>query len=224
MSKANITLEQYKKRMEEDDGWAPGWEAIEEAFQKMYPNQNPAHYGTHLEKRAMFGGNQYLDGYSVYESAKGYKHLLTYGMSNLYTDEAAYGEEWSGWGYEMTIKLKEETVENCFWAMDMLSNLAYYTNTHQRFFEPFQYISGNGSSIHKEMPSDITALVIVEDSEIQAKDTVHGKVMFLQLVGITEKELIKIKQEPSCVEALVEKMREDNPDLVTDMQRTHSYL
>ncbi len=39
---------------------------------------------------AGFGGNEYLDGYSVYTSPKGYKHLVTYGMTVLYADEEAF--------------------------------------------------------------------------------------------------------------------------------------
>lgn len=77
--------------------------------------------------RAIFGGNNYLDGYSVYDSPRGYKHLVTFGMTELYADEEKLGGEWNGWGYEMTIKLAEQTAEDCKWAIDMLSNLALIT-------------------------------------------------------------------------------------------------
>ena len=56
-------------------------------------------------------------------------------MSELYTNEEAFGGEYSRWGYEMTIKLKENSAEDCLWALDMLSNLARYTYTTERFFE-----------------------------------------------------------------------------------------
>ena len=46
---------------------------------------------------------------------------MTYGMSNLYADEEAFGAEYSGFGYEMTIRLKEERAEDCLWAMDMIA-------------------------------------------------------------------------------------------------------
>ena len=42
-------------------------------------------------------------------------------MSNLYADEEAFGAEYSGFGYEMTIRLKEERAEDCLWAMDMIA-------------------------------------------------------------------------------------------------------
>ena len=37
-----MTKEEYIKRMNEEDDWAPGWDAIEEEFERLYPGQNPA--------------------------------------------------------------------------------------------------------------------------------------------------------------------------------------
>lgn len=68
--------------MEEDEDWAPGWDIIDNEFERLYPNQVPIHYGTNMSSRAMFGGNNYLDGYSIYTSPKGYKHIVTYGMTS----------------------------------------------------------------------------------------------------------------------------------------------
>ncbi|MFC3803875.1 suppressor of fused domain protein [Cohnella sp. GCM10012308] len=213
------------KRASAQDDWAPGWDAIDEAFEKkLYPGQTPAHYGTEIHKRALFGGDAYLDGYSIYHSPNGYKHILTYGMTELYVEEQSFGGEWSRWGYEMTFKLKEESVEQCLWAIDMLSNLARYTYTREAIFEPFQYISGNGSSIHVGVESAITALIVVSDTEAEGIDTVHGKVDFIQLVGITQRELEALKADSAQIHRLVENMKKDNPFMVTDMNRTRSYL
>lgn len=57
-----MTLEEFKKKYESDPEWAPGWDAIDEAFDKIYPGQKPAHFGTDLMARASLGGNSYLDG------------------------------------------------------------------------------------------------------------------------------------------------------------------
>ena len=81
----------------------------------------------------MMGGDEYLDGYSIYTSPNGYKHLVTYGMSELYANEEAQENEFSKWGYEMTIKLPVETSEECQWAISMMSNLARYTFTQERW-------------------------------------------------------------------------------------------
>ena len=86
-----MTKEEFKKRVDEDPEWAPGWDAIDEAFEKVYPGQEPSHYATNMISRAMFGGDEYLDGYSVYDSEKGYKHMVTFGMTELYANEDLLG-------------------------------------------------------------------------------------------------------------------------------------
>lgn len=219
-----MTLEDYRKYASENEEWSPGWLAIDEVFDKLYPNQKPAHYGTLLPSRSIFGGDEYLDGLSIYQSPNGYRHLLTYGMTELYTNEEAFGGEWSGWGYEMTIKLKENSIEDCKWAINMLSNLARYTYTRKKIFEPKQYVAGNGTSIHVGVESQITALLVINDTEAEGIDTVHGRVDFLQLIGITQRELEAIKENHDNIEVLLHDMKKDNPNLVTDMKRTFSYL
>lgn len=219
-----MTVEEFRERLETEEDWAPGWDAIEGAFECLYPGQDPYHYATNVAVRAIFGGDQYLDGYSIYTSPKGYKHIVTFGMTELYADEKALGEEWNKWGYEMTIKLKEEKPEDCLWALDMLANLARYTYTQERYFEPFQYIAGNGTSLHIGTDSQITALMTVYDTEAQTQDTIYGKTEFIQLVGITEQELNALKEDRENAKKLYELMKQDNPDLLTDMSRTKSYL
>ena len=199
-----MTREEYVARMNSEDDWAPGWDAVEEEFNRLYPGREPSHYGTEIHARAMFGGDNYLDGYSIYDSGKGYQHIVTFGMSELYTDEDAFGGEYSRWGYEMTIKLKEDRAEDCLWALDMLSNLARYTYTTERFFE--------------------AALIAVNDTSAQTLDTVHGKVEFIQFVGITETELNKIREDFDNLPILIKNMKKENPELITDMKRKKSYL
>ncbi|MGN1400983.1 MAG: suppressor of fused domain protein [Bacillus sp. (in: firmicutes)] len=219
-----MDLKQYKKQAVTQEDWAPGWDAIDEAFDKLYPNQSPAHYGTDIHKRAIFGGDQYLDGYSIYKSPNGYKHILTYGFSELYVNEESFGSEWSGWGFELTIKLKEHSNDDCLWVLNLLANLARYTFTQERFFEPMQFIAGNGNSLHSGVESSITALLIIKDTEAKSIETVHGKVDFLQLVGITQRELDVLKKDKTQALKLIENMKIDNPHLVTDMLRKNSYL
>lgn len=223
-----MTVEAYRAKMKAEEDWAPGWDAIDEAFDLLYPGQEPQHFGTLLTSRAMFGGEEYLDGYSVYESPNGYKHLLTYGMSELYTNEESFGGEWSKWGYEMTIKLKEETVEDCRWAISMLGNLARYTFTSKRFFEPYQYVGGDGSSLNLDKPElKISGLLILPDTEAEGRETVHGRLDFLQLVGLTANEVKMIQEDPAKpakAQELARRLKEDYPHLETDMYRTKEYL
>ena len=79
--------------------------------------------------------------------------------------------------------------------------------------------------MHMGVDSLITARLIVEDTEVKPQHSVYGKTEFMQLVGITESELQAILEDYTNVDKLIERMKADgNPELVTDMKRTKSYL
>ena len=144
-------------------------------------------------------------------------------MTELYADERAFGGAFSRWGYEMTFKIKAQTGEECLWAMDMLSNLARYTYASERWLEPFECIHG-GTPLHEGTDSKITSVITVADTAARSLDTVNGRVDFIQLVGITEEEYQAIQQDIGNIHKLIDLMKQDNPELVTDMDRTESYL
>lgn len=237
-----MDIKEYLHRAKNDDNFTPGWEAIDKAFESVYQQQKPRHYATNLKTRANLGGDQYLDGYSIYVSPNSYFHIVTYGMSELYANEESFGGAWSGWGYEMTFKIafSEQNLDsnglekidskNCLWALNTLSNLAYFTNTQNNHLENLQFIVGDGKSIDRITDSKITALIITYDTEIKSVNTLHGRLDFLQLVGITQKELEWIMQfqdmeeNKKKIQELIYKMQDDNPYLVTDMSRTKDYV
>lgn len=173
-----MTREEYAKRMKKHTDWAPGRDAIEAAFARRYPKTEPVCFESELHDRAAFGGDEYLDGFAVYDTGKGYQHIVTYGMSELYPSMAAFGAEYSKWGYEMTMKVRESYAETGTWALDLLAQLARYTYQTGNFFEPGAYIPGDGSSLHPELNSAITGLAIVSDSTVAPIETVHGRVAF----------------------------------------------
>ena len=70
-----MTKEEFLKKMKEDSEFSPGWQAIDDAFEAVYPKNSEEHFATTVQSRAMFGGDEYLDGFSVYTSPKGYKHI-----------------------------------------------------------------------------------------------------------------------------------------------------
>jgi hypothetical protein len=217
-----MTLDEYKAKIAEDESWTPGWLAIDSVFETLYPNQTPAHFGAPMPSRALFGGDVFLDGISIYDSPNGYKHIVTYGMTELYANEEYFGQEWSGWGYEMSFKLKAEDIAQCQWALDMLNNLARYTYQKERFFEPFQYLAGNGTSIQIGVESEITGLLLIEDTQAKGLDTPHGRVDFIQLVGITTHEVNAILENKITPQELAEQLQRNNPHMVTDMKRVYN--
>lgn len=219
-----MNRDEYLRRAQEQDDWAPGWEAVEAPFKALYPGQEPTHMATTMAARAMFGGDAYLDGASIYSSPRGYQHVVSFGMSTLYADPDAYGGEHSGWGYEMTAKVAVPTPADAVFAIDTMGHLARYTYTAKRWFEPYQSIAGSGEPIQEGTTSSLTALLVVPDTEVAGVDSVHGRLDFLQLVGITEAELAWVTQDPTAALARGRELADTlvasgNPMLVTDLGR-----
>ncbi|GAB3938643.1 hypothetical protein GCM10029976_053440 [Kribbella albertanoniae] len=225
-----MTKSEYLARAEAEDDWAPGWHAIDAVFDALYPGITPPHLAAPLQSRAIFGGEDYLDGCSIYPSPNGYQHLLTYGMSKLYVDEESFGGDFSGWGYEMTMKVRADRPDECHWAINSLGNLARYTYTSKNWFEPFQFLSGQGQPLRTDSDTLLTSYVLAPDTEVPGIDTVHGRVDFIQLVGITQRELDWVAGESNEGAAerakdLLRRIADDrNPQLVTDLSRSHSYV
>jgi len=221
-----MTKEEYLQRMQEEkEDFVPGWDAIDEACKKVYGDQKPAHYATAIQNRVIFGGNQYLDGYSIYVSPKGYRHIVTYGMSELYASPEAYGEDFSKWGYEMTMKIKADNDEDVMWAINLLNNMAHYVNDSENYFEEGDSIPSGGNPIKPGSGSLLSGgLLCVLDTEMPGVDTVHGRLDFIQLIGLTQKEFACIKENQDKVSELVDKMKADSPDLVIDLERTKEYV
>jgi len=213
-----MTLEQYKKEFSEDD--AVGWLEIDKEFDNLYPNQEPKHFAPPLPY--MLGGEDPLDGISYYESKKqeDHYHFITYGFSELYYNEEKVNGEFSKWGFELTFRLKPFDADNGnpTWVISMLQNIAKYVFKSGNWFEEFHYMPANGP-IRLETDTDITAIVFINDPEIEKKQTPHGEVSFLQIVGLTTQEYEDIKANPEIREELVNKLKENNPLLITDLNR-----
>ncbi len=215
-----MTKEEYSKLFTADD--AVGWLAIDKQLDSLYPGQEPRHYAPPLH--FMVGGEDPIDGTSIYDSEKQMKHLhlISYGMSQLYYDEEQAGKEFSKWGFEFTFRLKPfaEDEGDPGWAIRMMNNLARYVYKSERWFEPYHFVPANGP-IRLETATDIVGLAFVPDPELGVINTPHGEVTFLQMVGLTKKETERLLAKPqtSEVEKLIDEMREYNPLLITDLDR-----
>ena len=211
-----MTLEEYKKQFSEDD--AVGWLSIDKEFDRLYPNQEPKHFAPPIHY--MLGGPDPLDGISIYESTKqtNHFHYVTYGFSELYYDEEKVDGEFSKWGFELTFRLKpfSEDNETPTWVIPLLQNIAKYVFSSGNWFEELHYMPANGP-IRLDTETEITALLFVADPEIEKIQTPHGEVTFLQVVGITTAEFEALKENPETAEELVNKLKENNPLLITEL-------
>lgn len=216
-----MNIEEFRKRYQEDPHWKPGQEIINSALDAIYPQGPDDYLATMTTSKALFGGQEYLDAYALYYNDLGYKHLVTYGMTEQDYNEEYLGAEFNGWGYEMTIKLKnpkgqKEALES--WPIELLSSLARYTNETGNYFEPFEYIQLEHpirSTINPN--SEIGGLIIAEDPLLARRDTIYGSTSFLQLVGINQEDMEKILANPNRAYDLVHKIKKENPQMIIDL-------
>lgn len=217
-----MNLKEYKEQFEEED--AVGWLAIDQKVDEIYGGIQPRHYAPPLHY--ILGGKDPIDGTSIYDSEKQefHRHFISYGMSELYYNEEALGGEFSKWGFEFTFRLKPfaEDEEDPLWVIEVMNNLARYVYESQNWFEEYHFVPANGPvRTETKTPVTIVGLVFVLDPELDKINTPHGEISFLQMVGITEDELQRLKANPTTdeVKKLVDEMRKDNPLLITDLTR-----
>ncbi|MBP1592180.1 MAG: suppressor of fused domain protein, partial [Oscillospiraceae bacterium] len=193
-----------------------GWELIEREFLRIYPGQNnPLHFAAMIKWR--FGGNDPLDGISLYEG-KDYWHFVTFGLSELY-EKVSGNSELSGYGYEMTFKLKKDTYDDlnkeirC--VCQILQTLARITFKQGIVFGPNEFIrTGQTVGIDSKGESDIRGFICISDPSVYTIDTPNGKVAFIEMIGMTEDELLSLSTRDS-VKNIYSKLGSD----ITDYKR-----
>lgn len=209
-------------RMSDDEGAAPGWEAIDAALAALYGDQAPKHYGTLIGHR--FGGPDPLDGISAYRRAapRPHWHVVTYGFSDLYDKETADPER-SGYGFELSFRLADDALatagdeaEPPGWVIGFLQNLARYVFGSGNVFEAGHYMHLNGP-IALGHDTAIHSIAFARDPELPPIDTPNGRVEFLQVVGITldEEQAFKRWTTLRALDVLAPSL----PLFVTDLER-----
>jgi hypothetical protein len=217
-----MTLEEFKKQYSEDD--TLGWKAIDEQLATIYGEIEPRHYGPLCGLHFIAGGTDPIDGVSIYDTKNQefHRHLVSYGMSELYYDEEKVGNDFSKWGFEFTMRLApfHEDKGDPIWAIQIMNNLARYVYSSGNWFEENHFVSAKGP-IRLNTQTEITALIFTIDPELGKINTPYGEVTFLQIVGITAEEEKALGEAPTVgqIEDLVAKIKESNPLLITDLNR-----
>lgn len=218
-----MTQKEYKNLFDEDD--AVGWLEIDKVVEGIYGDQKPRHYAPPLHY--MVGGEDPLDGVSIYDSQKDmfHRHLVSYGMSELYYNEEAAGGEFSKWGFEFTFRLKpfDEDGDDPTWVVNLMNNLARYVIKSGKWFEEYHVIPANGPiRLNSTAEINIVGVAFVSDPELGKIQTPHGEVLFLQMVGLTANEMNRITSASSAydeVKKVLDEMKTTNPLMITDLLR-----
>ena len=188
-----------------------GWDAITKEAERVYPNQTDLkHYATIHPWR--FGGPDPLDGISIYDGGD-YYHFVTYGLSELY-EKVSDDKEWSGFGMEFTFKLKKDNYEKeedeIICICNILQIIAKITFTNSELFLPYQYLySGQTEGIDSKQKSNITGFITIPDTNFNTIESPNGKVEFVEFIGVTNDELLALKDKKITVKELYEKLGTD---------------
>lgn len=199
--------------MNENENTA-GWDAITEVFANLYEEDAPKHYGVLVSWQ--FGGNDPLDGISVYDGGD-YWHFVTYGLSELYEKESD-DMEYSGFGMEFTLKLKkncyedEESEIRCI--CGILQSVARITFNSGELFDTYEYLyTGQKEGMDSRQKSLITGFITIPDEMAGGEiNTPNGKVSFVEFIGVTDAELTKIKDKEMTVKELYDMLGTDFTD------------
>lgn len=202
------------EKQEENKPVMDGWNAIEDAFLTVYPGQiDHKHYGVLIPWS--LGGNDPLDGISIYDGGD-YWHFVTFGLSELYEKETD-DPEYSGYGMEFTLRLKKgcyEDEENELHGIcGIFQSIAKITFNSGELFNPYEYIyTGQKTGMDVRQMSQLTGFITVPDTKVAGIDTPNGRVDFVEFIGATDAELIKLKNKELTVKALYEKLGSDITD------------
>ena len=201
-------------KMNNEEVVMDGWNAITEAFEAIYPGQDkPKHYGVLIPWS--LGGNDPLDGISIYDAGD-YWHFVAYGLSELYEKESE-NKEYSGFGMEFTLKLKKGCYEDeeaeIKGLCGILQSIARLTFNSGEIFDVFEYLyTGQTTGMDTQAKSNITGFITIPDTDVKSVQTPNGKVDFVQFIGVTDNELIKLKDKEIAVAELYEKLGSDLTD------------
>ena len=190
-----------------------GWDAITEAFEKLYPGQDsPLHFGTLIPWQ--LGGNDPLRGISIYDGGD-FWHFVSYGLSELYEKESE-DKEWSGYGFEFTLKLRKSGLADedaeIKTICGIFQTLARLTFQNGEIFQPDEYIyTRQTKGIDNRQQSALTGFITAWD-EAGEIVTPNGKVQFVKLIGATDAELKALYEKKITVKEVAEKIGSDLTD------------
>ncbi len=227
-------LDFFKKKQVDDTPPAPeeeapahGWDAITEAFERLYPGQtNPPHRAPNVFRMNDLSEDAAAyDGVSAYDAGD-YWHFVTYGLTELYakeTDDPGI----SGYGYEFTFRVPKLADMPPLWAFDFLEAIGKQVWKGATFSAGHTIQTGplDGRADTRED----AALVLCDPSFPDPIETPNGHVRFLLLVGVENKvrEDVLASHEaqddsPGSENSVIAAYRETNPDLITPIEEKGS--
>ena len=196
---------------------APGWTAIDRTVGSLYPGQVPHQFAS--ERPCELDGRAPLPAVTVWSSkAPESWHYVSYGLSELF-EKTSPEPSVSGFGIELTLRVPRGEADQHppLWGVSLIQTLGHYVLSRRKGFDSGHTIH-LGSSIDGSTSSTLTGIVCLPDPLLRQIQTPHGAVLFLQLVGVDERELevldgLELEQQVGMLADL-------DPTCTTDPTRT----
>lgn len=203
---------------------APGWAALDRALGMVYPGQTPHQFTS--ERAYDLEGSAPLPAIEVFEaSGPDHWHFVTYGLTELF-EKSSPDPAHSGFGFELTLRLPRSAGETMppEWALRLLQALGHYVLSGHAGLDSGHVIDLGGplapaqsGGDGAERPCALEGVVLVPDPRLGELDTPFGRVLFLQLFGLTRDELEPMMEWD--LERKVGLVLEAEPQAITDPAR-----
>lgn len=141
-------------------------------------------------------------------------HYVTFGLSDLYGRHKELDVEFSGLGFELTIRVALVDETPPYGPLNALREMARYVYSSKRIFERGQYIDAGGPVAPG---SNLEGFAVTLDTQLGVVSSLSGRVEMLQVFGLTRDELEWVKDNDP--ETLLAVMARTNPMLVTFITR-----
>lgn len=183
------------------DDQAPGWDAIDAAIRPVVGDRQPLHWATGTGLPDQDG----LWGVSAYR-VEDHWFFVTYGLSELFT-KVSDDQAVSGWGEELTFRLRADGHEPPQWAPRLMARLGQLVFQYGQPFLP-----GGRLEIPDAANGVPPAVCWTEDPLLPPVVGPFGSVQFVATVGVPLALVERMRS--SSTASVLDSLREANPLLV----------
>lgn len=206
-----------------NDEYAPGWDALDAVFEAAYPGQKPDHWKPNDVPLPAQDGVWGISGYRDEQTW----FYVTYGLTDLFdlftkpdpSEVEPDAVTWSGFGFELTMRVRSDASTPPLWPVELLSKLGKYVYQTKSGFEHGHRLDPGGPITGGNPPTALSALAFADDPVLQPLDTPLGRVEFITVIGITADELARMKA--TTTDTVLADLRAKSPRLETDPARTN---
>ena len=173
-----------------------GWAFIESLFGSLYPGQIPKHAALPLApQRDLLLGRAAVEGAHVYDAGRAW-HYVTLGLTDLYDQsDASIGP--NGIRCELSMRVaKLGSDEPPLWPVAFLGKIAGYVSQSSVLAQAVAFRTGPIAGAPPD--AGFEGAVALRDPAIEPQSGPFGKVGVILLVGLTDRQLDRIKDGGSA--------------------------